>query len=471
MEGVRDQNTEVEGIESGLEADKFESSIKERTGNLWTASAHIITAVIGSGVLSLPWGMAQLGWIAGVTTLVVFSIVTLYTSNLLADCYRTPTGAPCHTYTQVIKNNFGKAMYGVCATVQYAILGGLLVGYTITASISIVAIEKSECFRIKGHEAVCRDSHNEYMIGMGIVEVFLSQIPNFDKLSFLSLFAAVMSLAYSSIGAGLAFAKLVSGQGGGTSLSGIEIGPGLSPSQKMWRVFTAFGDIAFAYSYSIILIEIQDTLKPTPPENVVMKRANAVSVATTTVFYMMCGCFGYAALGNHAPGNMLTGFYEPFWLVNVADACVVAHLVGAYQVCAQPIFKAVEQRSRRRFPKSKFINAEYSIGIGKHKLSINLFRLIWRTMFVALATLVSMILPFFNDILALLGAVGYWPLTVFFPIELYITTNKIPWHTWRWLGLQTINVACLLVAVIAGCGAIEGLSRGLSSYTPFQMKE
>lgn len=73
------------------------------------------------------------------------------------------------------------------------------------------AIEKSECFRIKGHEAVCRASYMEYMIGMGIVEVLLSQIPNFDKLSFLSLFAAVMSLAYASIGAGLAFVKFVSG--------------------------------------------------------------------------------------------------------------------------------------------------------------------------------------------------------------------------------------------------------------------
>ncbi|MCL7046262.1 hypothetical protein MKW94_005586, partial [Papaver nudicaule] len=36
----------------------------KRTGTLLTASAHIITAVIGSGVLSLAWAIAQLGWIA-----------------------------------------------------------------------------------------------------------------------------------------------------------------------------------------------------------------------------------------------------------------------------------------------------------------------------------------------------------------------------------------------------------------------
>jgi hypothetical protein len=33
-------------------------------GTIWTASAHIITAVIGSGVLSLAWATAQLDWMS-----------------------------------------------------------------------------------------------------------------------------------------------------------------------------------------------------------------------------------------------------------------------------------------------------------------------------------------------------------------------------------------------------------------------
>lgn len=65
-----------------------------------------------------------------------------------------------------------------------------------------------------------------------------------------------------------------------------------------------------------------------------MKKANIIAVSTTTAFYMMCGCFGYAAFGNDAPGNLLAGFsfFEPSWLVEVANACIVLHLVGAYQV-------------------------------------------------------------------------------------------------------------------------------------------
>uniref|UniRef100_A0A0D3H729 Amino acid transporter transmembrane domain-containing protein n=1 Tax=Oryza barthii TaxID=65489 RepID=A0A0D3H729_9ORYZ len=88
------------------------------------------------------------------------------------------------------------------------------------------------------------------------------------------------------------------------SLTGISIGVGVSSTQKVWRSLQAFGDIAFAYSFSNILIEIQvNTIKAPPPsEAKVMKSATRLSVVTTTVFYMymLCGCMSYAL-----PDNLL----------------------------------------------------------------------------------------------------------------------------------------------------------------------
>jgi hypothetical protein len=59
-----------------------------RTGTVWTVSAHIITTVIGSGVLSLAWAwaVAQLGWAAGPAVMLIFGAVSYYTSTLLAEC-------------------------------------------------------------------------------------------------------------------------------------------------------------------------------------------------------------------------------------------------------------------------------------------------------------------------------------------------------------------------------------------------
>ena len=75
-----------------------------------TASAHIITAVIGSGVLSLAWAIAQLGWAVGPAVLVAFSLITYMTSTMLADGYRSPdpvTGKRNYTYMEVVRANLG----------------------------------------------------------------------------------------------------------------------------------------------------------------------------------------------------------------------------------------------------------------------------------------------------------------------------------------------------------------------------
>lgn len=81
------------------------------SGTWFTASAHIVTAVIGSGVLSLGWAMAQLGWVAGPITLSIFACVNLFTSLLLAECYRGPDGTRNYTYIQIVKTNLGAHKY------------------------------------------------------------------------------------------------------------------------------------------------------------------------------------------------------------------------------------------------------------------------------------------------------------------------------------------------------------------------
>ncbi|KAM0927504.1 hypothetical protein ACQ4PT_002919 [Festuca glaucescens] len=64
-----------------------------RTGNLWTCMAHIITGVIGAGVLALSWSVAQFGWVAGPVTVLCFAGVTYVSAVLLSHCYRSTAAA------------------------------------------------------------------------------------------------------------------------------------------------------------------------------------------------------------------------------------------------------------------------------------------------------------------------------------------------------------------------------------------
>lgn len=202
-----------------------------------------------------------------------------------------------------------------------------------------------------------------------------------------------------------------------------------------------------------------------------MKKATQISVIVTTLFYMLCGCMGYAAFGDLAPGNLLTGFgfYNPFWLLDIANAAIVIHLVGAYQVYCQPLFSFVEKNVSKTFPKSKFITQDIEVPLpGFKPYKLNLFRLTWRTAFVILTTIISMLMPFFNDVVGILGAFGFWPLTVYFPVEMYIVQKKIPNWSTRWLCLQMLSLACLTISIAAAAGSFAGVVLDLKVYKPFK---
>ncbi|KAG2267736.1 hypothetical protein Bca52824_062291 [Brassica carinata] len=313
------------GVETGdATKNNFDDDGREkRTGTLMTASAHIITAVVGSGVLSLAWAIAQLGWLAGIVILVTFAAINYYTSTMLADCYRSDTGTRNCTYMDVVRAYLGGRKVQLCGLAQYGCFVGITIGYTITASISLVAIGKANCFHDKGHDAKCSVSNYPFMAAFGIVQIMLSQIPSFHKLSFLSILATVMSFSYASIGIGLAMAVVAStcdmkgGKVGKTGVTGTVVGVDVTSSDKIWKSFQAAGDIAFSYAYSRYI-----EIKPAREQS--HEKASLAGVSTTTFFYMLCGCIGYAAFGNEAPGDFLTDF-----LMNLTGSSILPMLASS----------------------------------------------------------------------------------------------------------------------------------------------
>ena len=226
-------------------------------------------------MLALAWAMAQLGWIAGISVMIAFACISMCTYYFIADCYRFPdpvTGKRNYTYMQAVNSYLGIIIYFLnnscaqilylpitclmifmlpfdelggkmhvfCGAVLYAKLAGVTVGYAITSSISMVyvfvlfyhilqllisisahndsamvvacrAIKKAICFHKHGHDAYCKFSNNPYMVGFGVLQVLLSQTPNFHKLTWLSTMAAATSFGYAFIGSGLSLAVVIQG--------------------------------------------------------------------------------------------------------------------------------------------------------------------------------------------------------------------------------------------------------------------
>jgi hypothetical protein len=121
------------------------------------------------------------------------------------------------------------------------------------------------------------------MLLFGAAQLVLSFIPNLHNMAWISVVAAIMSFAYSTIGFGLGLAKTIGNNTGlvdpvvelmayqklaksidttavsenGAVKGSIAGVPMSTPTQRVWRVAQAIGDIAFAYPYTIVLLEIQ----------------------------------------------------------------------------------------------------------------------------------------------------------------------------------------------------------------------
>ncbi|KAL8226462.1 hypothetical protein R6Q57_016294 [Mikania cordata] len=440
----------------------LQSSDHNLTGTVWTAVAHIITAVIGSGVLSLAWSMAQVGWIAGPLSLLLFAFFTLISAYFICDIhlYFNPNNGNTtmnRSYLQAVHTILGYKNGVMCGCLLYFSIFKTGVVYTITSAISMRAIKQSNCYHKDGHEAACEFENKYYMLMFGIVQILASQIPNIFHTKWLSIIAAIMSFLYSSIGVGLGLAQVIGKGKVEGSIYGIST---TNPAQKVWLIAQAIGDIAFAFNFSLILLEIQSTLKSPPSQKVTMKKASTIAITTTTIFYLCCGASGYAAFGDLTPGNLLTGFgfYEPYWLVDFGNACIVLHLVGGYQVYSQTLFVIVERWHAEKFPESAFAKDIQSIKMSLlPEFRLNPLRLCFRTTYVVLTVAVGMLFPYFNEVLAFAGSIIFWPLTIYFPVEMYFVQKKIePWSG-KWILLRIYTIFCLVVTIFTLAGSIEGL--------------
>ncbi|GER45939.1 amino acid transporter [Striga asiatica] len=397
-------------VSAGFEISNNPEELIERTGTIWTAIAHVITGVIGAGVLSLAWSVAQLGWVAGPIVIVIFAAITQVSTLLVCDCYRSPDpeNGPTRnrSFMQAVKFYLGKTKQRICAIFVLQSFYGCGIAYTIVTASSVKAILRSNCYHDEGKDAKCDYGNNIFMLIFGLTQIVVSQIPNFHNMAWLSIIAAIMSFSYAFIGFGLGFATVIENRQIKGSIRGVSAP---TSSQKMWLVFQALADIAFSYPYTQIVLEIQDTLRSPPPQNRTMKKATIASILITTFFYLCCACFGYAAFGDHTPGNLLTGFgfYEPYWL----------------------------------YPQNKFINKFYACRLPMlPSFKLNMLSLCFRTVYVMSTTGLAMLFPYFNQVLGVLGALNFWPVAIYFPVEMYFVQSKTQAWTRKWVALQKIAI-------------------------------
>lgn len=142
-----------------------------------------------------------------------------------------------------------------------------------------------------------------------------------------------------------------------------------------------------------------------------------------------------------------------------------------FQVYAQPIFARFEETVAARWPNAKFIHRTYTIRVpftDKSYLSYTLLKLVFRSALIMLTTLVSLLMPLFNAILGIIGALSFWPLSVYFPVRMHVSQNKISRGSSKWAMLQGLSMFCFLISIAAGIGSVADIVHNLKLSAPFK---
>lgn len=128
------------------------------------------------------------------------------------------------------------------------------------------------------------------------------------------------------------------------------------------------------------------------------------------------------------------------------------------QVYSQPLYANVENWLRFRFPDSGFVNYAYDLKLPLlPNFQLSPLRLCFRTFYVATTTVIAMLFPYFNQILGVLAGIIYYPLTIYFPVEMYISQCNIePW-TSKWIWLRTFSIVGFVVGAFTLIGSIQGI--------------
>ncbi|XP_057434044.1 lysine histidine transporter 2-like [Lotus japonicus] len=385
----------------------------------WYYSAfHNLTAMVGAGVLSLPYAMAHMGWGPGITILTLSWVITLYTLWQMVEMHEMVPGTRFDRYHELGQYAFGEKL-GLYIVVpqQVVVEVGTCIVYMVTGGKSLKKVHDSLC-------PDCKDIKTSYWIVIfASVNLVLAQCPNLNSISVVSLGAAAMSLTYSTIAWGATIKK------------GIE--PNVDYSIKshntadaVFNFFSALGDIAFSFAGHSVVLEIQATMPTSPelPSKKPMWRGVVFAYIGVAFCYLPVAVIGYYMFGNAVDDNILITLERPVWLISAANLFVVIHVIGGYQIFAMPVFDMLE-----------------TVLVKKAKLPPCLaLRIITRSVYVGLTMIIGISVPFFGSLLGFLGGFAFAPASYFLPCIIWLKLKKPKKFSLSWI----INWICIILGVL-----------------------
>ncbi|CAN7136493.1 unnamed protein product [Brassica rapa subsp. narinosa] len=433
---------------SRLDNDAGALFVLQSKGEWWHAGFHLTTAIVGPTILTLPYAFRGLGWWLGFVCLTTMGLVTFYAyylmSKVLDHCEKS--GRRHIRFRELAADVLGSGwMFYVVIFIQTAINTGIGIGAILLAG---------QCLEIMYSSLFPQGTLKlyEFIAMVTAVMVVLSQLPSFHSLRHINCVSLLLSLGYT-------FLVVAACINLGLSKHAPKREYSLEPSDS-GRVFSAFTSISIiaAIFGNGILPEIQATLAP--PATGKMLKGLLLCYSVIFFTFYSAAISGYWVFGNSSSSNILKNLMPdqgptlaPIVVIGLAVIFVLLQLFAIGLVYSQVAYEIMEKKS-----------ADTTKGMFSRRNLVP--RLILRTLYMAFCGFMAAMLPFFGDINAVVGAIGFIPLDFVLPMLLYNMTYKPTKKSFTYW----INMTIMVVFTCAGLmGAFSSVRKLVLDANKFKL--
>ncbi|OMP02588.1 Amino acid transporter, transmembrane [Corchorus capsularis] len=398
---------EIGIAQSPAELDAGAIFVLKSRGSWLHCGYHLTTSIVGPVIYSFPFAFSLLGWVPGVLVTALQAMVTFYSYNLISVVleHHAQLGKRQLRFRDMARDilgpRWGKFFVG---PLQFAICYGAVIGCTILGgqSLKFIYLLYNESGKMQLYQ---------FIIIFGAVPLFLAQIPSFHSLRHINLASLLLALAYSAC---VTVGSVVVMTGSANNAPNKDYSVKGSNENRILGAINGISIIATMYGCGIIP-EIQATIAP--PVKGKMFKGLCICFGVVVCTFFSVAISGYWAFGNQSKSTVLSNFMGekrpllPIWFLLMTNIFTLMQLVTITVIYLQPTNELFEKWFAN--PKMDQFSARNVIP-----------RLLFRSLSVICATTISAMLPFFGDIMALLGAFGIIPLDFILPMVFYNVTFK-----------------------------------------------
>jgi len=359
----------------------------------------IISDLVGTGIVGLPYTFAKLGWAVGATVLLLFGLLTVYAGLLLWRLHMTyPNGI---TMGNIAESVSGKALMWFVFVIVYAHFFFKMSSYLLTAAKSVQTM--------LWMYDVCL-----YWASVGAIVFFfpICQLRTLHHISFVGVVSVTTIVIVMIILISQSFATWDMRGIEGVVTNPLPTGTGY---EGFVSGLSAMTSLVFAYGGQGMYLESMSEMRN--PKD--FPKALYTFSSVIIFLYMSTSLMLYFRYGENSAGNILFSMNNGA-LKTVASTLMFLHVCVSFCLNAQLLTRALHVRL---FP--------YSVNKGGAREALPWFGITCGTL--SLAWLVGNAIPFFSDLNGIISSLCVGPTTFGFPALFYLLAcrrneKKVPWY-------------------------------------------